>query len=71
MVGNTTLLIGTEDSRIDELKSLLGQYCSTRTKSMPSTDAFGRINGPQNTPKEVVVGGATYFVLNVDEYGKL
>ncbi len=71
MVGNTTLLIGTEDSRIDELKLLLGQYCSTRTKSMPSTDAFGRINGPQNTPKEVVVGGATYFVLNVDEYGKL
>ena len=71
MVGNTTLLIGTEDERIDELKDILGRYCSTRTRSMPSTDAFGRINGPQNTTKEVVVGGATYFVLGVDEYGKL
>jgi uncharacterized protein YaaQ len=71
MVGNTTLLIGTEDDRIDALKQILGQYCSTRTKSMPSTDAFGRINGPQNTPKNVVVGGATYFVLDVSEYGKL
>ena len=71
MVGNTTLLIGTEDGRIEELKQILGQYCSTRTKPMPSTDAFGRINGPQNTPKNVVVGGATYFVLDVSEYGKL
>lgn len=71
MVGNTTLLIGTEDERISALKELLGQYCATRTKPMPSTDAFGRISGPQNTQKNVTVGGATYFVLEVGEYGKL
>ena len=69
--GNTTLLIGTEDDRISEIKEILSKYCSTRSKPMPSTDAFGRINGPQNTPKNVVVGGATYFVLDVNEYGKL
>ncbi|MBP5780369.1 MAG: cyclic-di-AMP receptor, partial [Clostridia bacterium] len=56
---------------VGKLKEILGEYCSTRTKSMPSTDAFGRINGPQNTPKNVVVGGATYFVLDVNEFGKL
>ncbi len=71
MVGNTTLLIGTEDDRIEEIKKVLGDYCSTRTRQVPSTDAFGRINGPQNTPKNVTVGGATFFVLDVEDYGKL
>lgn len=71
MVGNTTLLIGTEDGRVEEIKTILGQYCSTREKQMPSTDAFGRLSGPQNTPKTVTVGGVTYFVLDVNDYGKL
>jgi len=70
MVGNTTLLIGTDDSRVGEIKETLSKYSATRTKTMPSTDAFGRTQGPQDTPKEVIVGGATYFVLSVDEYGK-
>ena len=71
MVGNTTLLIGTEDGRVEEIKRTLSEFSATRMKTVPSTDAFGRTQGPHDTPKEVTVGGATYFVLDVEEYGKV
>ena len=71
MVGNTTLLIGTDDSKVDEFRSILAQYCSTRRKVSPTSDSFGRSLLHQGVGEEVVVGGATYFVLNVEGFEKL
>ncbi|MGN1096198.1 MAG: cyclic-di-AMP receptor [Eubacteriales bacterium] len=42
MVGNTTLLIGTDESRLYELKEILKKYCMTRVKENPSAEALGR-----------------------------
>ena len=39
LVGNTTLLIGTSEERLGELKEILKQYCKTRTKTGPSASA--------------------------------
>ena len=69
MVGNTTLLIGTEDEKIDEIKTILKKYCSTRKQINPSADSFGQ--GLRTLGEETVVNGATIFVLNVESYDKL
>ena len=71
MSGNTTLLIGTEDERIEELVAILKKYCSTHKKVVASTESFGRGLGRDSVAQKITVGGATYFVLNVEEMGKL
>ena len=68
--GNTTLLVGTEDERVDEAMRIVGEYSRTRKKEVPSTfpSEFGMF---QSVPLEVQVGGATIFILSVEQYKKL
>ena len=70
-VGNTTLLVGTEDERVEELVAILKQYCSTHRKVTSTADSLGRGLRPDGIPPKITVGGATYFVLNVEDMGKL
>ncbi len=70
-VGNTTLMIGTEAERLEELKDLLREYCSTRqlaTVSMPASYSDAMFS---MLPVEVTVGGAAVFVLDVEEFLKI
>ena len=71
MVGNTTLLIGTEEKDVDVALGLLKKYCTTRKQMNTPTSSFG--TGLQNfsLPEEVTVSGATVFVLNVDRMEKM
>jgi len=69
MVGNTTLLIGTEDESVEEVMEILHRHCVTRTQK--SAASFGQSLNHGSLPKEVKVGGATVFVLNVEDVKKL
>ena len=71
MVGNTTLLIGTDDDGVQTAIDILKKYCTTRKQVNTPTSSFGA--GLQNfsLPDEITVGGATVFVLNVDRTEKL
>ncbi len=71
MVGNTTLLIGTEDERVEALVGTLKKYCSTHKKVVTTTESFGRGLKRDSVAPEITVGGATYFVLDVTDMGKL
>lgn len=71
MVGNTTLLVGTEDERIEDFKGILAKYCSTRKKISPTSDSLGKGLLHEGVAEEVVVGGATFFVLGVEGFGKI
>lgn len=71
MVGNTTLLIGTEADRVNEIKDILKKHCATRKRVAPSSSSFGRGLSDQSVAEETVVGGATIFVLNVESYEKI
>ncbi len=71
MVGNTTLLIGTEDEKVEEVKEIFKQYCVTRKQSVSPTEALGQGLRQSSIPNEIIVGGATIFVLSVDETVKL
>lgn len=71
MVGNTTLLIGTDDEKVEEVKDVLKKYCTTRKQVVSPTESFGRGLRPDSIAGEVKVGGATVFVLNVEDTMKI
>ncbi len=71
MVGNTTLLIGTEEDKVDRVKDILKKYSSTHKQHVPSSASFGKGLNKDGVGEEVTVSGATFFVLNVEEFGKL
>ena len=66
--GNTTLLIGVEDDKVNEVKELVDHNCKTReiTTSLLTVTMPGDTFVPY--PLEVKVGAATLFVLNVEEF---
>ena len=70
MVGNTTLLIGTEDAEVGEVLSILKKHCVTRAQKPAPTATFGPGLKDGSLPTTVTVGGATVFVLNVESTEK-
>ncbi len=70
MVGNTTLLIGTEDDKCKDAIEILRHHCTTRKRMNSSTASFGAGLKNHSLPEEITVGGATVFVLSVDQMEK-
>lgn len=67
--GNTTLICGVTEERLSELVEILEKKCRSR-KQITSVNAMN-INANESFapyPVEVTVGGATIFVLNVEEF---
>ena len=71
MVGNTTFLIGTEDSNAPKAIDILKQHCTTRKQVASSTASFGMGMKHMAPAEEVTVGGATIFVLDVAQMEKI
>lgn len=69
--GNTTLLIGIEDEEIKEVVDLIERNCKTReiTTSLMTVSMPGDTYIPY--PLEVKVGGATLFILDVEQHIRL
>ncbi|MCL2455943.1 MAG: cyclic-di-AMP receptor [Defluviitaleaceae bacterium] len=70
--GNTTLICGVTEERIPELTEVIEAKCKSR-KQITSVNAMNvNVNESFSPyPVEVTVGGATIFVLNVDEFRKV
>lgn len=68
--GNTTLIVGVENDKVDGCLEIIGRECSKRTEVVPSTASYdiGRFAA---FPVEVQVGGATVFVIDVEQFHKL
>lgn len=69
--GNSTIIIGAEDERVDEIMRLVRESSRTRrhhVNPLPPIMEPGELYLP--TPVEVAVGGATVFVLNVERFEK-
>ncbi len=70
--GSATLVIGTDDERVEQVLAVLRANCRARNRyltPMPPMVEPGEAFMP--FPVEVQVGGATIFVLNVDQFEKL
>lgn len=70
MAGNMTLLIGTEDEKVDTCLEIISAYAKQRKELVPSTASYG-IGVTTAYPLEVTVGGATVFVTDVERFEKL
>ncbi len=68
--GNATLLIGTEEEKVDEVIGIIGEYSRKRTQMVSPSPSF-MSEGFISSQVEVTVGGATVFVLDVDKFIKL
>lgn len=68
--GNTTLIVGCEEDKVDKAISIMGEYSSRRTEVVPATSSYD-IGRFASFPVEVQVGGATIFVLDVEQFIKL
>ena len=70
--GNTTLLIGVENDKVDSVISTIKDTCKSRkqtfTTPIPPTGSAG-VYIPY--PIDVMVGGATIFVVDIDRFEKV
>ena len=68
--GNTTIIIGTEAKNVDRVIELIAQESKKRVEVVPSSASYdlGRF---ASFPVEVEVGGATVFVIDVQQFVKL
>ncbi|HHV95323.1 MAG TPA: hypothetical protein GXX37_02430 [Clostridiaceae bacterium] len=69
--GNTTLLVGVSEEKVDQVIKIIKQKSKSRKQAINSNMTPNNIGGMfMPYPVEVVVGGATIFVLNVDRFEK-
>lgn len=69
---NTTILLGIEESQVDDVLSIIHSNCQTRTQyinPLPPVMEPGEFYMPY--PVEVQIGGATVFVLEVEQFVKI
>ncbi|MBR3494441.1 MAG: cyclic-di-AMP receptor [Clostridia bacterium] len=71
--GNTTLLTGVEDGKLDQVLHVIDRVCRSRKQMAATPTPMGTMAGSAYTPYpiEVTVGGATVFVLTVDQFIKV
>lgn len=72
--GNTTLLLGVEDDKLPKAMAIIESICKSRKHmaSAPTTmPGLSGSYGASSYPLEVTVGGATVFVLQVEQFVKM
>ncbi len=67
--GNTTFLIGTDDSLIPRLLDIIRENCRSREQMVaPVSPMGGNADSYIPYPVEVEVGGAIVFVLPIEQF---
>lgn len=70
--GNTTLLVGVDDDKFDGAMAIIEKVCKSRKQMATSPSPVAGTTGVYVPyPIEVMVGGATIFVLNVEQFIKM
>lgn len=67
--GNTTLMIGTEADQVQGAIDIIRANCSKRVENIASTTPMP--SKSITNPTQVVVGGATIFVTDVEKFEKM
>lgn len=67
--GNATLLLGVEDEKVQDVIAILQRECETRTQQVP-VEMLGGMDAGW-LPTEVTHGGATIFVVPLDEIHRI
>ena len=62
-VGNATLMIGVEESKLIDLLNTIQEVCLPRQQIISDPTYFG-----DESPIEITIGGATVFIMDIDQY---
>ncbi len=70
--GNTTFFIGTRQEYVDELLDIIEENCRCRSRTIaPMSPLASELESYYSLPMEVEIGGATVFVLDVEQFKKI
>lgn len=70
--GNTTLLVGVEDDALDNAMHVIEKVCKSRKQVATAPSPISGTTGVYVPyPVEVTVGGATIFVMDVEQFKKI
>ena len=69
--GNITLLIGTDDEKVPKVIDIMKDCCSQRSEIVTSAAGNYSEHFFASLPVEVTVGGATVFVVDVEQFIKM
>ena len=70
MAGNTTFLMGVAADRVEACIQIIKENSERRTQVVPSAPPFD-MGFYTSFPLEVTVGGATIFVIDVEQFRKV
>ena len=68
--GNTTLITGVDDNDVSNVIEIFETRCKSRIQKTDLSAPYGAMEGYKPYPIEVKVGGATIFVLDVEQFKK-
>ena len=68
--GNVTILVGVDDDKVQSAIDIIKENSHSR-KQMIAPSVEPGLNFYPTMPVEVIVGGATIFVLNVEHFEKV
>lgn len=70
--GNATLMVGVDDEKVDQAIGIIEDKSKSRTQIVNTTVTPSELGGVyMPSPMEVVVGGATIFVVDVEKFYKV
>ena len=70
--GNTTLLVGVDDDKFQAAMDVIEKVCKSRKQIATTPSPISGTTGVYVPyPVEVTVGGATIFVLDVEQFRKI
>lgn len=70
--GNTTLLVGVDNDKLDDVLDIVKEICHSREQLVtPLSPMGGAVDSFLPYPVEVTVGGATVFVLDVEQFVRI
>lgn len=71
-MGNTTLLVGVPKDEVDHVTEIIKDKCKTEKQmTLVNPPIPSSVEGCMPYPVEITVGGATVFVLDVEQYYKI
>lgn len=69
--GNTTFMIGVEDDQVSDVLEIIKKNCQQRDSLVaPVSPIAGSVNSYVPSPVEVKVGGATVFVVPIEQFAQ-
>lgn len=69
--GNTTLLLGVEEEKLDDVMDIIEKNCKKRTTTTTIQNPALETGVFQTIPMQINVGGAVVFMVDVEKYIRL